>query len=613
MVAQLTHRGPDGVGMWVDNGAGVALGHRRLAILDLSPAGHQPMVSSSGRFVVTFNGEIYNHLEIRAELVDAGMAPVWQGNSDTESLLAAIDRWGLQATLKRAAGMFALALWDRQSHTLFLARDRLGEKPLFYGWQGDTFLFGSELKALRAHNAFRADVDRTAVSAYMEYGYVPAPRSIYSGINKLTPGTCLEVSPTNRNLNEPRAYWSLRDVAAAGAAVPFVGSREDARDALETALKKAVTLQSIADVPLGAFLSGGIDSSTVVALMQAQSAMPVRTFTVGFDEATHDESQYAKQIARLLGTDHTEMYVTAREAMDVIPRLPTIYDEPFGDSSAIPTFVVSQFARKHVTVCLSGDGGDELFGGYAHYQRNEETWRSLRRIPRPLRRALAGGLRGLSRWQSKSLMGWRAGRAGVYLSAETAQDCYRARISGDFHADLTLGLPAAKRTGMDFALGNPHGLYEAMMFSDTQNYLPDDILTKVDRAAMAVSLETRVPLLDHRVVELAWRLPLSMKVTGGRGKQVMRDLLAKYVPLALFDRPKMGFSVPVGKWLRGPLRGWAEQLLSEPLLRQHGFLDVAAVRARWARHLNQTSREDDAIWQILMFQAWLADATSPTP
>ena len=558
MMGTLVHRGPDGSGIWKDAAAGVALGHRRLAILELSPAGAQPMVSASGRFVITFNGEIYNHLEMRADLEGAHAAPAWRGHSDTETLLAALDRWGLTATLERTVGMFAFALWNRQTRTLMLARDRLGEKPLFYGWQGATFLFGSELKALRSHRAFHTGIDRTAVARYVESGYVPAPHSIYQGISKLPSGTYLEVPDDAKTAPAylPRAYWSLGNVIENGMAKPFSGDRRDARDELEAALKRAIGLQSIADVSLGAFLSGGIDSSTVVALMQSQSSMPVQTFTVGFREAAYQEAEYAKNIARVLGTTHTELYVTPAEAMDVIPKLPTLYDEPFGDSSAIPTFVVAQFARRHVKVCLSGDGGDELFGGYSRYQGHEARWRSLRRIPWALRRALAGGCRALAR--SNSLAGWRAGRLAVYLATESAQECYRASVALGSELDLVDGLGAPAPANEALALRGARSLYDAMMYADTLTYLPDDVLTKVDRAAMGVSLETRVPMLDHRIVELAWRLPLSMKVVDGRGKQVLRDVLARYIPTQLFERPKMGFGVPVGEWLRGPLRNWGK-------------------------------------------------------
>jgi asparagine synthase (glutamine-hydrolysing) len=618
LTASLHHRGPDDAGTWVDVDAGMALGHRRLAVLDLSPAGHQPMVSASGRYVIVFNGEIYNHLAIRNEIAMTQPSQEWRGHSDTETLLAGFDCWGVEPTLTKTFGMFAFALWDRQSRTLSLARDRVGEKPLFYGWQGDVFLFGSELKALRVHPAFRAEIDRDALAKYMQHGYIKAPYSIYRDIRKLMPGSYLQISAQDAPgiIPDPRTYWSLRKVVESGVAHPFAGSDVEAVDQLEAELKRSISLQSVADVPLGAFLSGGTDSSAVVALMQSQSSRPVKTFTVGFHESDYQEAAYARSVARHLGTDHAELYVTPKEAMEVIPRLPDLYDEPFGDSSAIPTFVVAQFARQHATVCLSGDGGDELFGGYSRYQRTEDVWRIMSRIPKGARNALSHGCRAYSRCCRASSLGWRASRLALYLSARTAQECYFVRMLQCQDVDeLVLG------SGRDIGRYRANdaipptllngNLYDTMMYADTLSYLPDDILAKVDRASMGVSLEVRVPMLDHRVIEFAWRLPLHMKVRDRQGKWLLKRVLRKYIPIPLIERPKMGFGVPVGEWVRGPLRDWAEELLDEHRVRREGFLNPRRVREQWLRHLNRTSHEDDSLWQVLMFQAWLTANARP--
>ena len=615
MTRALTHRGPDDAGMWIDVSAGIALGHRRLAVLDLSAAGRQPMASASGRYILAFNGEIYNHLEIRTELTTPQETVLWRGHSDTETLLAGFDRWGVESTLRRCVGMFAFAVWDRESRVLTLARDRLGEKPLYYGWQGDTFLFGSEIKALRVHPAFSAAIDSTAVSMYLQLGYVPSPHSIYCGINKLPPGTLLRQTAGGGSHAhaEPRAYWSLSEVVRDGLARPFDGTTEGAADQLEELLQRAVRGQSVADVPLGAFLSGGIDSTTVVALMQAQSSRPVKTFTIGFHEAEYQEAPYAAAVASVLGTDHTQLYVTPSEAAAVIPELAGIYDEPFGDSSAIPTHLVARLARRQVTVSLSGDGGDELFGGYTRYQGTVDAWRLISRIPSSVRRVVAGACHSVARRRPLSRTGWRADRLATYLSARTARECYAAKTHQHGGADLILmpqtgGSPAAADTPSEDC---PCGIYEQMMYADTLNYLPDDILTKVDRAAMAISLETRIPLLDHRVVEFAWRLPLHMKVYNSETKWILKRVLYKYVPARLMQRPKSGFGIPVGEWVRGPLREWAEELMTPSRLQRDGLLNPARVRERWSRHLARGSAEDDAIWQLLMFQAWLAGQRAP--
>jgi asparagine synthase (glutamine-hydrolysing) len=616
MADSLTHRGPDDAGTWTDADAGIALGHRRLAVLDLSPAGHQPMASASGRYVLAFNGEIYNHLEIRGELTTPRESTQWRGHSDTETLLAGFDRWGVAATLRRCVGMFAFAAWDREARALILARDRLGEKPLYYGWQGDTLLFGSEIKALRVHPSFSAEIDPTVVSMYLRHGYVPSPRSIYRGIHKLPPGTLLQQSaaggPTVNS--EPRAYWSLSQVVRDGRARPFEGTAEEAVGRLEELLRRAVHGQSVADVPLGAFLSGGIDSTTIVALMQAQSSHPVRTFTIGFREAGYQEAPHAAAVARVLGTVHTQLELTPREAMTVIPQLAGMYDEPFGDSSAVATHLVAHLARQHVTVCLSGDGGDELFAGYTRYQETADAWRLISRVPGPVRRTLAGACRAVARRRPFSAASWRVERMATYLSARTARECYAAKTLQQLATPLVLTRQESASTAADVAAATAVlGIHEQMMYADTVGYLPDDILTKVDRAAMAVSLETRIPLLDHRIVEFAWSLPLDLKVRDRDSKWILKQVLYKYVPAALMQRRKRGFGIPVGEWLRGPLREWAEDLFAESRLRRDGILDAVPVRERWLRHLARLSTEDDFIWQLLMLQAWLAGQRQSPP
>lgn len=623
----LVHRGPDDAGVWLDSDAGIALAHRRLSIMDLSPAGHQPMASISGRYVVIFNGEIYSHKMIRLQLEDAGFPQTeWRGHSDTETLLAAIERWGLQSAIQRCVGMFAFALWDRRERTLSLARDRMGEKPLYYGWQSGTLLFGSELKALRAHPAFGNEIDRDALPLYLRHGYIPAPWSIWQGIRKLMPGTVARFSPAQRGeLPEPVSYWSLQGTIAEGNVEPFTGSDEDGIDALELQLTQSIADQMVADVPLGAFLSGGIDSTTVVALMQAQSSQPVKTFTIGFHEKGYDEAKHAKAVANHLRTDHTELYLSAAQGMEVIPRLPELYDEPFGDSSAIPTHLVSRLARENVTVSLSGDGGDELFGGYGRYFDHKalSVWQACRKIPSALRKPMTSVLRGQFVSKSDQLLYWMSTCLGRPYNKSVAGRC--ALIAGliecqsrpAFYRTMTsqwILPPVIREQGVTL----PYGLDEAdllaiqesvqqMMASDCVTYLPDDILVKVDRAAMAVSLETRVPLLDHRVVELAWRIPYNMKVRAGEGKWLLRQVLYRHVPRSLVERPKMGFGVPIDEWLRGPLRDWAESLLDEARLKKEGFLDHRPIRRRWKDHLQLRHNWRDSLWVVLMWQAWLEE------
>ncbi len=629
----LRHRGPDDSGRWADPEAGIALGHRRLSIVDLSPQGHQPMISAEGRYVLTFNGEIYNHAELRAELDSAGLAPEggWRGHSDTETFLQLIAARGLKRAVGACVGMFAFALWDRKQRKLFLVRDRFGEKPLYYGWVGGDFVFASELKAFAPHPGFRAqEIDRAAVVALVERTYVPAPLSIYSGIYKLEPAAILEVgaaalayplsSPPVAGQNSAGIklshYWSYDDVLRAGARDP-VANETEALDMLEHALSGAIRGQSMADVPVGTFLSGGLDSSTIVALYQKHSQVPVRTFTIGFHEAEFNEAESAKAIAAHLGTVHDECYVTSDEAREVIPLLPDMYDEPFADSSQIPTFLVSRFARKSVTVALTGDGGDELFGGYARYMGAVSLWKSVRNIPWPARRAAASalGLVPASMWNRVGRLSGRDLNARwgnrvekalrVTANARSFQDVYTSTLHQWPYERSPVGSARGPAASFGFGLGTDQPEALQAMHCDALAYLPDDILCKVDRASMAVSLETRVPFLDHRVAAVAARIPLAQKMGPAKGKLIIRKLLARELPRELFERPKSGFALPVGDWLKGPLREWAEDLLDPARMAQQGWFDAAVVQRRWKQHLSGQRSSTEAIWTILMFQAWL--------
>lgn len=628
MAGALHHRGPDSAGVWLDRDAGIGLGHRRLAIVDLSEAGHQPMHSASGRYVIAFNGEIYNHTELRAELVKLGDAQVWRGHSDTETLLVGFETWGFEETLKRTVGMFAIALWDRQERSLILARDRMGEKPLYWGWQNSggharTFLFGSELKALRAHSAFSAIVNRDALSLLLRHNYIGAPHAIYQGVQKLEPGCWLQVS---QKQPEPqiRAYWSALEVALRGHAEPFLGGEGEAVDELEQLLKIAVGQQMMADVPLGAFLSGGVDSSAIVALMQEQSGCPVKTFTIGFHEPGYNEAEHAKSVAQHLGTEHTELYIEPAQALAVIPELPRLYDEPFSDSSQIPTFLVSRLARQHVTVSLSGDGGDELFCGYERYRLTQKHWRRISAAPRLLRQLTAKTLRLFSSDQWNLLIDWVESSLPAHRRHPNLGDkIYKAAgLLGSSHFnELYLGLVSHWHEPANAVLGSvePHTLLsedsamlmpglsdvERMMMLDLLSYLPGDILTKVDRAAMGVSLETRVPMLDHRVVEFSARLPQALKLRDGVSKWPLRQVLYRHVPRELIDRPKMGFAIPLKGWLRAPLKDWAEALLDPARLAREGFFDVGTVRRKWDDHVHGRRDWQAQLWDVLMFQAWL--------
>jgi asparagine synthase (glutamine-hydrolysing) len=626
MTGTLVHRGPDDDGQWLDAEAGVALGHRRLAIVDLSPAGHQPMHSADGRYVVTYNAEIYNHAELRRELEEQSAAPPggWRGHSDTETFLQCVSAWGLDATLPKIVGMFAFALWDRKDRKLHLVRDRFGEKPLYYGWAGKDFVFASELKAIRAHPRFKGEIDRRALHLFAARTYVPAPLSIYKGLFKLEPGCVLTITPETAGLpldappkEKIRRYWSYRDVVRHGLANP-IKDESEALAELETVLAKAISDQSVADVPVGTFLSGGIDSSTIVALYQKYSSQPVRTFTIGFEEAGFNEAEDAKAVARHLGTVHSERYVTVKEARDVIPLLPAMYDEPFADSSQIPTFLVSRFAREQVTVALTGDGGDELFAGYNRHFAAPQIWQQLRKLPKPLRSAIGSPLSRLPSQFWHSAAGLLPGRRRPHLGGKIQKGL---RVAGSvsnfdqlyssfldewsFEESPVRGGEGEAGWDMDCADQAPDTV--RMMYCDAVSYLPDDILCKVDRASMAVSLETRVPFLDHRVAELAARIPLDMKVRGGTGKHILRTLLQQEVPRALIERPKAGFGIPVGEWMKGPLRPWVEDLLDPARMAGEGWFDAGIVQRRWQDHLNGRRDSTPALWALLMFQAWLRE------
>lgn len=628
MSGQLVKRGPDSAGIWLDSSSKIALGHRRLAVVDLSPAGYQPMTSGSNRYVMTYNGEIYNSNEIRNELIKSQVTLNWQGHSDTETLLAGFDAWGIRETISRVTGMFAIAVWDKELEQLTLIRDRLGEKPLYYGWQGSgsnkVFLFGSELKALKKHPQFINDIDRGSLALYMRYCYVPAPHSIYKGIMKVEPGTIVTVTLQECE-HTTEKYWNALDVVRTGAESPLEGTVAEVTNDLDIALKKTISQQMMADVPLGAFLSGGIDSSAVVALMQAQSSRPIKTFTIGFSEEGYNEAIFAKLVAEHLGTEHTELYVSSQDALNVIPKLPNLYCEPFADSSQIPTFLVSSLARHHVTVSLSGDGGDELFCGYNRYLFADKLWKGLSMTPASIRKLVGKSIKnfpaagwnqafkflnritphkfnGIS-WGDKLQKG-----AGV-IASNDLMSLYQQLVSNwQDPSSVVIGEGEHDRIfSTDVQLLSDVGDIQKMMAIDSISYLPDDILVKVDRAAMGVSLETRVPFLDHHIFEFASKIPLPMKLKHGVGKSILRDVLFRYVPKELIERPKMGFGIPMSDWLKGPLKEWAEELLDETRLRSEGFFYPEVVRQMWSEHLMGVHNWQSQLWAVLMFQAWLED------
>ncbi len=613
MEKSLQHRGPDDRGVWVDEDASIALAHRRLSVVDLSPAGHQPMHSADGRFVIVYNGEVYSHFEIGKEIEATGHR--FRGHSDTEVILESIARYGVRATAERLIGMFAIAVWDKKERTLTLVRDRLGIKPLYWAQIDGLFMFGSELSALRQHTGWTPRIKPAAVASFMRHNYIPAPHTIYEHVYKLEPGTILTL-PFG---GEPKLekYWDGRQVAIDGIQNPLNDDDVTLTNRLETLMLDAVGRRMISDVPIGAFLSGGIDSSMVVALMKAANSGPVKTFSVGFEQEGFNEAPHAAAIARHLGTQHTELIVTAQDALDVVPKLAGMFDEPFADSSQIPTHLISAMTRDHVTVALSGDGGDELFAGYNRYQLTKRFWRMLSLVPAPMRKAMAAGLTSLSteRWDGlfgnlpsklyPPQPGDKIYKVASILRLKNADDLYRRLVS---HWDPSEVVPGASETQgvlWDGAVrADFPDLLDRMQFLDMVTYLPDDILTKVDRTSMAVALEARVPLLDHRLVEFAWKLPHSAKVRGGVSKWLLRQVLYRHIPRELVERPKMGFGVPLGEWLRGPLREWAENLLSEKRLADAGFFDVKLVRHHWHEHLSGRRNWQYLLWDVLMFEAW---------
>ena len=620
----ISHRGPNNHGTWNDNNSGIVMGHQRLSVIDLSPAGHQPMKSNSGRFILTYNGEIYNHLEIRKE-IEESFNVKWKGNSDTETLLEAIEFWGVEVTLKKIVGMFAFGLWDKKIRTLTLVKDRLGEKPLYFGWQGKgvnkVFLFGSELKALKIHPVFEGVINRNAVALQLRHNCIPAPYSIYKDIYKLLPGNFLQLNEKdlkNGLLPRSKPYWSLVDIAINGVKRPLTSNLKDIKDELEQLFKASIKQQMISDVPLGAFLSGGVDSSTIVGMMQNLSSRPIKTFTIGFNEQNYNEANYAKEVSKHLGTDHTELNVSSQQALNVIPKLPLLYDEPFSDSSQIPTILISELAKKNVTVSLSGDGGDELFCGYNRYIKSNTLWKNLSLLPLPLRKGLGSIIESIPplTWDKLSKFlpilnrypnfGDKMHKGANVLDSGDLYDFYYKLVShwqNPTEVVLNSKEPNTFLTGFKPKLKELNN-QQKMMVLDCISYLSDDILVKVDRAAMSTSLETRSPFLDHRIVEYVWKIPQKYKLRNGQSKWILREILYKYVPKKLIERPKMGFAAPIDTWLRGPLKDWAESLLNETRLRQEGYFNSDIIRNKWDEHLSGKKNWQHHLWNVLMFQSW---------
>jgi len=624
MTNAIRHRGPDDSAYWVEAERGLAMGFRRLSILDLSVQGRQPMESACGRYTLVFNGEIYNHSEIKQAVIASDQFHFeFRGRSDTETLLAGFTVWGVEATLKKTNGMFALAVWDRESHCLLMGRDRLGEKPLYYGWAQDLFIFGSELKSFMCLPEFSKTLDKKALNLFFRHSCIPAPYSVFEKVKKLPPGCFLKWSPNQPATVEINRYWSAQDVCVQGVKNPFTGTFEEAEEKLHELLKDAVKLRMEADVPLGAFLSGGIDSSLIVALMQKQSSVPIRTFTIGFEEARFDESEYARKVSQALHTHHTELKVTAKEAQSVIPLLPSMFDEPFSDASQIPTYLLAHLTRQSVTVSLSGDGGDELFGGYDRYIYGQNFWNKFSEFPISLKKPLATllnlipskqweqGFRALEpflppHWHWKS-PGEKIKKLQEALRVTNPLELYTA-LTSHFNPPSSVTFTAEEystqiKDAEHLPLWEP--ISQGMMYLDLVSYLPDDILVKVDRATMAVSLEGRMPLLDHRLVEFAWKLPPHFKIQDGEGKAITKKMLNRYLPETLYQRPKMGFSVPVGEWIRGPLKDWAESLLNHERIHREGYLNPQQVETLWREHLSGARNHEHRLWDLLQFQNWL--------
>lgn len=613
----IQHRGPDDSGIWIDKDNGLTLVHQRLSIIELSQSGHQPMISASGRYILCFNGEIYNHKDLRIELDKQGKSPAWQGNSDTETILACIEAYGLKKTLQKLIGMFAIAIWDKFKKEIFLARDRVGEKPLYYGSYGELLLFGSELKALRAHPKFIPKINRDALCLFLRHNCIPQPYSIYEGIKKLPPGHFVNLKKDA----VPKKYWSLNDSITSAKLIPFKETEIDSLNALDKLLLLSVKGQMQADVPLGAFLSGGVDSSLILALMQEQSSLPIESFTIGFENKEFNEAPFAMEVAKYLGAQHNELYVSSQTARDVIPNLPKIYDEPFSDSSQIPTFLVSQMAQKQVKVCLSGDGGDEIFGGYNRYTWGNSFLSKQMKIPKPFRTFASKLIMSVSPSIWNKLLapasylspqklkytnvGDKLHKLASILNSSSFEEFYCKLISHwNFPESIVIGGKEPETFVNMKTASNDVSNVEQMMFYDMLMYLPDDILVKTDRAAMAVSLETRAPFLDHRVIDLASRLPLHMKIRGGTNKWCLRELLYRRVPKKLIERPKMGFGVPIGDWLRGPLHDWAENLLEEKKMIQSGYFQNVEIQKKWREHLSGEKNWHYYLWDILMFESW---------
>lgn len=614
MISRIIHRGPDDSGIWIDSTQGVALGHRRLSIIDTSNAGHQPMHSSSGNFVIVFNGEIYNHLELRDEIDKEIGTSIWRGGSDTETLLKGIELWGVKETLIKSVGMFAIAVFDKRKSKLTLVRDRFGEKPLYYGWKDDAFIFGSELKAFKDHPNFDGQINHNSIAQFLKYNYVPSPNTIYKNIYKLKPGFLYELDCKSKKGTYSQ-YWSPTAINEFKSKYNS-SSVEESISGLKNILSEAVQQQMRSDVPLGAFLSGGVDSSLIVSLMQEASTKPIKTFSIGFEQKGYNEAEQAKEVANFLGTDHKELYVTADDALKVIPMLPTMYDEPFSDVSQIPTYLVSKLAREDVIVALTGDGGDELFCGYNRYVLTNRYWKALTYLPLAFRKVLSFLLKRfnpntldilnylLPKKYQLSNLGIKLHKAARVLSALDSISLYKKIITNwNSPEKIVLGLAHGERKDIDFEINDTNNI-ESMMLLDTLHYLPDDILTKIDRASMMVSLEGRVPFLNHHVYEYAWSLPLELKLKNGISKWCLRNLLYRYVPKELIDKPKMGFSVPISSWLRGPLREWADTLINEHRLVSEGIFDPQPIRRMWHEHLSEEKDWSQQLWSILMFQAW---------